>query len=314
MKIRVSALIPALYFMILTTGAALAGQSDTDQLSALWAKNDYKGIIDLTNRMLASDPKNARALVNRGDAKDELDDYTGALADYGAAIAINPNYEYAYSTRCGTQNEVDNYRAAIDDCTKALTLDVSDADAYRRRSLAYYFSNDYQLAKADADQAMSLKGSDPWSLLTLCRAEVGLKQYKAAFTDCGTAISLSSNYAIAYFYRGRAEIGESAFTDAATDFRKDLKLNDGDDPGAHYWLAVCALNTNSYSEAVSEVDAYLLKNAGDADGLLLRAKAELQLGNRDAAKYDSGQALHQYQVDNDTDGMTNAQSVLDSIK
>ena len=95
MKFRVSALIPALYFAILTTGMAFAAQSDADQLHALWAKNDYKGIIALTNRMLASDPKNAKALVNRGDAKDYLNDYTGALADYTSAIAINPNYEYA---------------------------------------------------------------------------------------------------------------------------------------------------------------------------------------------------------------------------
>lgn len=134
MKFRVSAIIPALYFMIVTTGTAFAGQTDADQLHTLWAKNDYKGIIALTNRMLASDPKNAKALVNRGDAKDYLDDHTGALADYTSAIAINPNYEYAYSTRCGTQNEVENFRAAIDDCSKALTLDMSDADAYRQRS------------------------------------------------------------------------------------------------------------------------------------------------------------------------------------
>lgn len=161
---------------------------------------------------------------------------------------------------------------------------------------------------------MLLKRSDPWSFLTLCRAENGLKEYGAAVKDCGTAIALSSDYATAYFYRGRAEIGQSEFTAAAADFRQDLKLENDDDPGAHYWLALCALNANSYNEAVSEVDAYLLKNAGDADGLLLRAKAELRLGNRDAAKYDAGQALHQYQVGNDTDGTANAQSVLDSIK
>ena len=36
---------------------------------------------------------------NRGNAKDDLGDKKGAIADYSKAIAIDPQYAYAYYNR-----------------------------------------------------------------------------------------------------------------------------------------------------------------------------------------------------------------------
>lgn len=78
-----------------TTSAGRRRPSLYDQAQAPVDKHDYKGAIALLDRVLESDPKNSNALVLLGDAKDDIGDTAGAMADYNAAIALNPQFAYA---------------------------------------------------------------------------------------------------------------------------------------------------------------------------------------------------------------------------
>lgn len=294
--------------------AAAAGNVPTyDQAQKLVDNRDYKGAIALLDRLLAADPKNAKALVLRGDAKDDLGDPASALADYNAALVINPDYAYAYATRCDTQNELDHYDDAVNDCTRALSLDSSDELALRARSLAYYFRGDYELALADAQQVVSLDPTDSRALLARCRANFGVKKYDEARKDCSQVITYAPNEENAYFYRGRSAYMQGNAEAAITDLRKAVRI-DADFTAAHYWLALAQYDGKHSADALSEIDAYLLKYPHDADALLLRAKINSNLGKADQAKADAQEALRQYKIANDDDGMKQAQAFIDGVK
>ena len=94
--------------------AASPGSDALGQAQALFRLGKYREAIAKLDALLQAEPRNARALVLRGDTKAELDDNNGALKDYNAAIGIAPEYQYAYVTRCET-------RLALDDPGSALT-------------------------------------------------------------------------------------------------------------------------------------------------------------------------------------------------
>src|SRR5947209_1031992 len=104
MKHSLAAALLAALFAFGVAAAAEAGSKDVlTKAHALIHKHDDKGAIALLDALLQKDPKNAEALVTRGDAKDNLGQHLEALVDYSAAIEINPDYAYAYYTKCETE-------------------------------------------------------------------------------------------------------------------------------------------------------------------------------------------------------------------
>lgn len=302
--------------LLLLLGAPQAARAQAapgiDHAKALFDKGDYKGAVAILNDVLAKDPKNARALVVRGDAQDNLGNPQAALTDYNAAIAVNPNYEYAYATRCTTENELDRYRDAVDDCTKALTLVNDDDYALRGRSFAYFMLDDYELASADAEKAIAIDGTNPYNMLARCRANVWLNRLKIAMPACSTYIADKPQDASGYFYRGRGEMIAGDNAASRTDFQKTLHLDDTY-TSADYWLTFLELQDKHYPDSVAAATVFLKKYPDTPEILLARGTAELALGNKAAAKDDAAQALHYAQIQNDSDQMKAAQTLLDAI-
>lgn len=307
-----AALLTILAFGCMIPAAAATDGSTLDQAQRLVDKHDFKGAITLLDHLLAGDPKNAKALVLRGDAKDENGDPTGALADYNTALTINPDYAYGYATRCDTQNELDHYDDAVSDCTRALSLDSGSQLALRARSEAYYFLGDYDKALQDAQNVVTLDPTDSRALLTRCRAYFGAGRFEDARKDCTSVLTYDPDTENAYFYRGRSAYAQNDFPAAIADLQKIVNL-DGDFPGAHYWLAAAEYGAGRYNSALSEVDAYMLKYPHDADALLMRARVNQRLGKTSDAKADAQQALRAYRIDNDDDGVKAAQALIDAL-
>jgi len=283
-----------------------------DQARALFARHDYKGALAILNRVLQIDPKNSRALVMRGDAKDLLGQSQDALTDYNAAIQINPDYAYAYATRCDTKVRLDRYDDAVADCTKSISLDPNDGFPYRYRSAAYYFLHNYTAAETDAEKSKSLDPSNPYTLLAMCRAKFGVQKYNEARDACTNGIALDSKSENMYFYRGRSALAQQLYDAAAADLRKALDLAP-DFGSARYWLAVSEFKGGSYDSALFDTDAYLLGDPSDADSLLLRARIDRKRGNAAAASRDAREALRQYRIQNDAEGMKSAQAFIDEL-
>ena len=82
---------------------------------------------DEVNNLNDTELNSAAAYYNRSLAKDDLEDYKGAIADYTKAIEIDPNYAYAYNNRGIAKYYSGDKNGACKDARKAEELggDVS---------------------------------------------------------------------------------------------------------------------------------------------------------------------------------------------
>ena len=82
--------------------------------------------------------------TERGIAKVELKDYSGAIADFNKAIELNDQYKiFAYFIRGIAKVELKDYRGAILDFNKAMELSPNDASIYSARGYAKSKLKDY---------------------------------------------------------------------------------------------------------------------------------------------------------------------------
>ena len=74
-------------------------------------------------KAIAINPQFADAYNNRGNAKDDLGDYQGAIADYSKAIQIDPQDASAYNNRGVTKGiGFNDEKGACSDFKKAASL------------------------------------------------------------------------------------------------------------------------------------------------------------------------------------------------
>jgi len=298
--------------LFLPLASYAAGSSgDLNHAESLYKEGKYKEALALLNTYIAGHPKDATALVDRGDDYEALGDPKSATADYSAAIEINPDYAYAYASRCDSRDELGQNRKALDDCDKAIGLDPKMAYAYRARARVHVHLNDSQAALADANNAISLASDNAFGFEIRCRVYVDLGEDAKAIDDCNEAIRIDPTMEEGYFQRGRANIDLKKWTDAIADFTQAEKIDEG--PIAKYWLAVARLNNGDYDEGLRNIDSYIAAKSDDGDGYYVRAQIELKLGNRAEAKASAQDALRHYRIDGDQTGAQKAQDLLDSI-
>jgi len=118
------------------------------------------------------------AYNNRGDSKNQLKDYKGAIGDFNKAVEIDPDYANAYYNRGLSKRLLKNFDGSVSDFTKAIELlpqwDIINkhessnntdfmkiealltfvCDAYNNRGLSKHDLKDYDGAIEDFDKAI----------------------------------------------------------------------------------------------------------------------------------------------------------------
>ncbi len=137
----------------------------------MYEAKDYAGAIEKFNTVIAvfelnkteqtKVPLNFNALLkeayyNRGCAKDELKDYTGAIDDYTKAIELGPNNESEYLNRGLAKYELHFFQEAIKDYDKAIEIEPNKSTAYFGRANAEYQAGDKENACLDWSKASEL--------------------------------------------------------------------------------------------------------------------------------------------------------------
>ena len=118
-------------FSLLTATFSFGQKTAQDYYNSGNAKDDlqdYRGAIADYTKAIELKPDNANAYFNRGLAKKKLQDYRGAIADYNKAIELIPNYANAYNNRGNAKDELKDLDGACLDWSKAGEL--GDAGAY----------------------------------------------------------------------------------------------------------------------------------------------------------------------------------------
>ncbi|NUL83337.1 MAG: hypothetical protein HUU60_11535 [Armatimonadetes bacterium] len=189
----------------------------------------------------------AKAYMNRGNAKQGLQQFGAAVADYGKAIEImetlreafeesgqpwpaefQNDLAAAYLNRGVARNGLQQFGAAVADCGEAIELMKALRKAFEesRQPWPAAFQND--LARAYMNRG---------------NAKQGLQQFDAAIEDCGEAIKLmkalrkafeesrqpwpaafQNDLARAYLNRGNAQQGLQQFGAAIADYDKAIQI------------------------------------------------------------------------------------------
>ena len=117
--------------------------SDNDLAARAWFSVGYlaldedpKGSVLANDRAIRLNPALVEAYNNRGNAKQQLEQYEAAIADYDEAIRLNPTLVEAYSNRGVAKAGLGQYDAAVADYDEAIRLKPDYAEAYINRGAA----------------------------------------------------------------------------------------------------------------------------------------------------------------------------------
>lgn len=77
--------------------------------------------------MISINPKIAVNYMRRGHAKEELNDYQGAISDYNKGIALDPNNSLYYSMRFSAKKSIGDLDSGCSDLKIASSLGYEPA-------------------------------------------------------------------------------------------------------------------------------------------------------------------------------------------
>lgn len=162
------------------------------------AKNFDGAIADYT-RAIGADPKCADAFKFRGLSKSLKGDWRGCLDDVNAALALTPENIEFLSTRAFTQLHLGNFPAANDDFTRIERLDPKNGPQAKEQIVQ--------------------------GLISRARNKSACGDNAGAVKDLDMVLALVPNLGIAYHERGAAKSDLTHYREAIADFDLAIKFD-----------------------------------------------------------------------------------------
>lgn len=173
------------------------------------------------------DSESPSAFHNRGDAKKDLGDIDGAIADYTEALKLNPDFVISLRNRGYLlyRYKHENSKALID-INRAIKISPQDAWSYMDRGSVYCGMKNYSLARKDYLQALKISPNNPRILYRLGVLSLYAENTDSAVKYFTQALKYASedDNAITYHRRGIALLSQGNYADAVSDFEDSLRL------------------------------------------------------------------------------------------
>jgi tetratricopeptide (TPR) repeat protein len=141
--------------LVIALGAAACGD-DSAARECQDPTNPRRQVAGCT-RLIASEPKSAKAYNNRCQAHNELREYEKSVADCDMAIKLSPGNASAYNNRGVAYEMKGEFDAALKDYDKAVALSPRFAVAYANRGDVYAKKGDRARAIAEYRQALEIE-------------------------------------------------------------------------------------------------------------------------------------------------------------
>jgi tetratricopeptide (TPR) repeat protein len=181
--------------------------------------------IATSTETIQSNPKNASAHVERGNARFSKGVFDKAISDYDEAIRLGFRGSDVYQARGMAHANRGDYHRAIVDYDEALRLDPTHADTYHNRGLAHAKREDYRLALADLSKVIELdpRNAAGYSDRGFIYATQG--SFDEAVADYSRALQIQPRAAAVYVRRGNTFASKGAGEQAVADYSRALEIN-----------------------------------------------------------------------------------------
>jgi tetratricopeptide (TPR) repeat protein len=169
-------------------------------------------------------PANKLALLGRGIARFQLNDYSGAQTDLKAYIDLDSKNAMAYNYMAAACFMRQDYNGALVNYDEVVKLDSTYPDIYTNRGMMRHYLRDFNGAVQDYDKAIALKPGNASSYNNRAAANMMLGDFESALADLNKAIELNPMYADAYDNRGRVKQRLGNLDGACQDWQKAFSL------------------------------------------------------------------------------------------
>ena len=194
---------------------------------------DHEGAIADHDKAIELNPQDARAYNNRGTAKNNMGDHEGAIADYDKAIAINSQYAEAYSNRGTAKDKMGDHEGAIADYDKAMEIDPQYVAAYNNRGITKDNMGDYEGAIVDYDKALEIDPQYATAYNNRGTSKDNMGDYEGAIADYDKALEINPQDTMAYNNRGGTKNKMGDYEGAIADIDQALKIDPNYERASH---------------------------------------------------------------------------------
>ncbi len=289
--------------------ANISAQTLDDAQKAYDAGN-YDSSLDISNKVLQSDPKNDRALFLRATSRVELGIETGetalvrdGVADARSAIEISQSkspeyylpYLYGMTNLSVLEDRPEHAQTAITVSTQIIDrLPMSNADKanmlYQRALARLQIADDATEGIADFNAALELEPNHMASLTALADAYAMSDQDDKALVAYGKFIEAYPNHPVGYNNRGMFHKQTNNPQAALADFQKAVELE------PKFFVAQINLGYTQMESGQSVVAERSFSNAlalqpENPSVYGLRANVRLRQGNSEGAIADYKKAI-----------------------
>ncbi len=155
-------------------------------------------------------------------------DLRGAIKDFDKALEtgiLSDEYAFsAYSYRGNCKNELNDYTGAISDYNEALKFNTSPFNIYGKRAVCKSMLGDNVGAILDLGKEIELNPNDPENYFMRGNEKIRLKDYRGAILDFNKAIELNPKHSGAFLLRGFSNYYLGKKENACLDWSKAGEL------------------------------------------------------------------------------------------
>jgi tetratricopeptide (TPR) repeat protein len=179
--------------------------------------------VTVADKVIALNPRNQYAYVNKGNALHAMGNYLLAIDHYTKALEVAPGWARAFYRRGRTLNDLDRYQEAIADFDKAMLIDPNYSIALGARGYAHRVLGHLDKSLEDFNAATAADAKDDWAFIERGMLHLARNDNEKALADLDTGIAIAPTVTWYYGQRGiaRQRLGKTA--DAKADFERVLK-------------------------------------------------------------------------------------------
>jgi tetratricopeptide (TPR) repeat protein len=211
----------------------------------------YKEAITWLDSAIQLNPKQADYYVNRGIAKEGVNDTT-AMQDYETAITLQPDHTVALHNIAVFKRKKGETVSMEDDLEKAIESDSSMLYPYLERAYQRMEGGYFKGALEDYNQALEIQNKDPEIWLNRGHVKEKLNDFKGAYSDYTKAIELDEKFDKAWLNRGNVLSKQGRLEDAIEDYTVAITFNP-EYAAAFYNRAIARQKAKQFAEACQDL-------------------------------------------------------------